>query len=142
MGSMSTMETRGLSVQQHEADRAVVITFHDSALVLPTTGVVHRDVKREVQRTVEDGHRHVVFNWENVTTLDSSGLGLLLVANRLAKANNARIYLCNASRMVGKLLHSMRMGDSFRVADSEDTVFTEIRSANQCESVAVATPGA
>ncbi len=127
---MTTTEL-GLAIETHDPDRAVVLKFHQDALTFPTTGAVHEEMRQAIEQAIAGGSRHLVFNWSNVSTLDSSGLGLMLIANQLASERGAKVHLCHISPMVAKLLHAMRIADEFGVGDTEELVLSEIRKSNR-----------
>lgn len=63
-----------------------------------------RDFKEAMDRLQQAGCRHVILNLEKVSFVDSSALGLLVVAHQNLKLKEGRISLVNPQSYVRQIL--------------------------------------
>ncbi len=81
---------------------------HGSATVLDINGrfdfAARREFKEAMDRLQQAGCRHVVLNIEQVSFVDSSALGLLVVAHQNLKLKEGRISLVNPQSYVRQIL--------------------------------------
>ena len=64
-----------------------------------------------LKKEIADGGREIVFDLASTTTLDSTGIGLLIAANNSLAPLQGAIRLINVSSDILKLLQSMRLVD-------------------------------
>jgi anti-anti-sigma factor len=55
---------------------------------------------QEINRSLSAGVRSILIDFENVTFMDSSGLGLLVVALKIVRASGGQLALCSISNEV------------------------------------------
>lgn len=81
---------------------------HESATVLDINGrfdfAARRDFKEALDRLQQAECRHVILNLEKVSFVDSSALGLLVVAHQNLKLKEGRISLVNPQSYVRQIL--------------------------------------
>jgi anti-sigma B factor antagonist len=85
-----------------------------------TLGDSSRSLLRVVEELVSAGHTHFLLDVAEVTHLDSSGLGTLLVSYNSLKAQGGSIGLLRAPRHVRELLELSRLTTVFLLFDSEE----------------------
>jgi len=68
---------------------------------------------------IAEAYHKIVINLENVTFVDSSGLGTLLFGRRLVEEQKGDIKLCYPQRRVTSLLHISQLDKVFEVHPSE-----------------------
>jgi anti-sigma B factor antagonist len=75
---------------------------------------------REIDDIVATGVADILVNFKNVTFMDSSGLGALLVAFKTAKAAGGKLYLCSVRPEIRILLDIANVEQFFEIfADQE-----------------------
>jgi anti-anti-sigma factor len=81
---------------------------HGSATVLDINGrfdfASRREFKEAMDRLQQAGCHHVILNLEKVSFVDSSALGLLVVAHQNLKLKEGRISLVNPQSYVRQIL--------------------------------------
>jgi stage II sporulation protein AA (anti-sigma F factor antagonist) len=61
-------------------------------------------IKRRSEQEFSEGNvKYVIFDFENVRFMDSSGIGL--ITGRYRKINGGRVYVINASENIDRLLY-------------------------------------
>jgi len=68
---------------------------------------------------LEDGHTKIVINLQNVTVIDSSGLGELIRCKTTAAAKNGEIKLLHVNLKARKLLTMAHLVGVFEMFDDE-----------------------
>ncbi|MBD3317343.1 MAG: anti-sigma factor antagonist [Chitinivibrionales bacterium] len=68
-----------------------------------------RDLRNQIQEMVTNGAKNIVFDFSDVTLVDSSGIGVLVGALNLVKKNGGSLQICNASPEVSRLLKLMHL---------------------------------
>jgi anti-sigma B factor antagonist len=74
---------------------------------------------REKVKGIAGGKKKVVLNMNDVTLIDSSGLGLLVSAHSSAKSKGASLRLCNLGSRFKELLQITKLLTVFEVSDTE-----------------------
>jgi anti-sigma B factor antagonist len=76
---------------------------------------------RETVRTLlATGQKKILLNMENVTYVDSSGLGTLVASHASAQTQGASLKLCNLSPKIKELLLVTKLVTVFEFYDSEE----------------------
>jgi len=65
---------------------------------------VRKDFKQTIDRLQTQGYRHIVLNLEQVSFVDSSALGLLVIAHQNLKLKAARLSLVKPQSYVKQVL--------------------------------------
>lgn len=71
--------------------------------VLNPSGILNStqaDLFEEINRSLSAGVRNILVDFKDVTFMDSSGLGLLIVALKTVQAVGGRLSLCSVSNEV------------------------------------------
>jgi anti-sigma B factor antagonist len=69
---------------------------------------------------INDGHKKILINLENVKSIDSSGLGELIRCRATAANNEAEIKLLHVNLKARKLLTMARLVGVFEMFDDEE----------------------
>jgi anti-sigma B factor antagonist len=96
-----------LKIASREVDGVVVLAL-DGRIVLGEETVALRD---KVKSLLGEGKKKIVLDLKNVTMIDSSGLGALVIAHTSAKTSGATLRLCNLGSRTNELLQLIRQVD-------------------------------
>ena len=75
------------------------------------TARITPDLKHEISLIKEDSIKNIIFDLEDVRYCDSSGLSVILIANRICEENNGSLVLCGASSNVHKLIEISQLNN-------------------------------
>lgn len=67
------------------------------------------EVRGRIKEEIDEGVREVVFDFSKTTSMDSTGIGLLIAANNSLNAVQGAVRLIHVSSDIMKLLQSMRL---------------------------------
>mgnify|MGYP003716104443 CR=1 FL=1 len=70
-----------------------------------------------------------VLNLDNVKIIDSCGVGLIIVANNVATASNAKLYLCNIKPFIVKIFDIMRISKHLSIHETEAAALSVVKQA-------------
>jgi anti-sigma B factor antagonist len=104
-----------LKITDREVDGVAVLTL-DGRIVLGEETVALRE---KVKGLLAAGKKKIVLDLQNVSMIDSSGLGALVTAHSSAKSTGATLRLCNLGTRTDELLQMTRLVTVFEVSDSE-----------------------
>ena len=76
-------------------------------------------LREKVKSLLAAGGKHIVLDLDNVTFIDSSGLGVLVSAYSSAKSIGAALRLSNVGPRLNELLQVTRLYTVFEVSDSK-----------------------
>ncbi len=103
-------------------DVTVRRTGHVSVIDLPgriTIGKGDIALRETVHGLLENGHQHILLNLENVSYMDSAGIGELVGCYNRVNEKNGAIKLLNASRRVYDLLQLTKLDEVFETFRDE-----------------------
>lgn len=93
------------------------ISNSDYALFEPV-GIIDEteaiSLKKRVMAAVKEGHHNLVISMQNVTFMNSSAVGTLVMLLKETRQNNGELYLCCLSDQVQVILELSRMNLVFR----------------------------
>ena len=75
------------------------------------TARITPDLKHEMSLLKDNSVKSIIFDLEDVRYCDSSGLSVILIANRLCEENNGSLVLCGASPNVQKLIEISQLSN-------------------------------
>ena len=108
-------ETVALKMTDREVDGTSVVTL-DGRIVL---GEESKSLREKLKDLVAEGKKQIVLNLDNVTYIDSAGLGILVAAHVSAKTQGASLKLCNLGRNFQELLQLTKLLMVFEVCNTE-----------------------
>lgn len=93
------------------------------------TGHQAKQLRYHIDDLVNNGVNIVLIDLQNVTFMDSSGLGALIAAQRIVKTANCQLFLCSIADQVKMLFEMNKLSRLFEIfADKEEfqnTFFAE-----------------
>jgi|ERR1700674_3462410 anti-sigma B factor antagonist len=104
-----------LKMTNLEVDGVAVVGL-DGRIVL---GEESNALREKVKSLIAGGKKNIVLNMNNVTFIDSAGLGTLVTAHHSAKSHGAALKLCHLGSKVQQLLQITKLFSLFDVCDTE-----------------------
>ena len=120
-------KSQGLSVTALNEDKTVILSFNDRSLNFYVTDSLKESLKDTINAKIDEGFQHFVLNLENVKIIDSCGVGLIIVANNVTAAKNAKLYLCNIKPFIIKIFDIMRISKHLSIFETEEAALAEIK---------------
>ena len=104
-----------LKMTQREVDGVTVVAL-DGRIVL---GEESNALREKIKALVAEGKKKIVLNMDNITFIDSAGLGTLVAAHHSAKAQGASLRLCHLGTKFQEVLQITKLLTVFDVYDTE-----------------------
>ena len=104
-----------LKMTNREVDGVAVLSL-DGRIAL---GEETNALREKVKDLIAGGKKKVVLNMNDVTLIDSSGLGALVSAHSSARSKGASLRLCNLGSRFKELLQITKLLTVFEVSDTE-----------------------
>ena len=104
-----------LKMTNREVDGVSVVAM-DGRIVL---GEESNALREKVKGLIADGKKKIVLNMDNVTFIDSAGLGTLVSAHHSAKTQGASLRLCHLGSKFQEVLQITKLLTVFDVHDTE-----------------------
>ena len=104
-----------LKMTQREVDGVTVVAL-DGRIVLGGESNALRD---KVKWLLAEEKKKMVLNMENITFIDSAGLGTLVTCHYTAKKEGASMRLCHLNTKFKELLHITKLLTLFELFDTE-----------------------
>jgi anti-sigma B factor antagonist len=82
-------------------------------------GQESKSLRENLKGLVAEGKKRIVLNMDNITYIDSTGLGALVAAQLSAKTQGASFKLCNLGRRFQELLQLTKLVTVFEVCNTE-----------------------
>ena len=120
-------KSQGLSLTVLKEDKTVIISFNDRSLNFYVTDSLKDSLKDTINHMIEEGFEHFVLNLDNVKIIDSCGVGLIIVANNVTAARDAKLYLCNIKPFIIKIFDIMRISKHLSIFDTEEGALDAVK---------------
>jgi anti-sigma B factor antagonist len=104
-----------LKLTNREVDGVAVVAM-DGRIVL---GEESNALRERVKALVAEGKKKIVLNMDNVTFIDSAGLGTLVASHHSAKAQGAALKLCHLGSKFQEVLQITKLLTVFDVYNTE-----------------------
>ena len=104
-----------LKITDRESEGITIVTM-DGRIVL---GEESNALRESVKTLLADNKKKIVLNMDNVTYIDSAGLGTLVAAFHSARAQGAVLKLANLGSKFQEVLQVTKLMTVFEVFDSE-----------------------
>ncbi|MEB3230705.1 MAG: STAS domain-containing protein [Leptolyngbyaceae bacterium] len=78
------------------------------------------EIREWVQESINTGARHLLIDFQDVTFINSSGLGALAIALKMVRDAGCRLALCSLSDQARMTLEISAMYKEFDIYDSSD----------------------
>lgn len=117
----SWKDSKGVSIVTPDLEHAVVAVFQDPSLnFYVVNNFLTEYLCCELTKKMEKGCLHCVLNFENVSIMDSCGVGLIIAIKKLVDAHGCKLYLTSIKSNVAKIFEILRFGSYFEFFDTED----------------------
>ena len=83
-------------------------------------GTKTKDFQHQLNKSIEVGAQVILIDFENVTFIDSSGLGALVKALKVANAAEVKLFLCSINEQIKMLFELTSMDSYFNICDSRE----------------------
>ena len=120
-------KSQGLAVTALNEDKTVILSFNDRSLNFYVTDSLKESLKDTINSKIDEGFKHFVLNLENVKIIDSCGVGLIIVANNVTAAKNAKLYLCNIKPFIVKIFDIVRISKHLAIFETEDDALAAVK---------------
>jgi len=104
-----------LKMTNREVDGVSVVAL-DGRIVL---GEESNSLREKVKGLIASGKKKIVLNMDNITFIDSAGLGTLVAAHHSAKSQNASLRLCHLGSKFQEVLQITKLLTVFEVYNTE-----------------------
>jgi len=104
-----------LKTTTREVDGVTVVAL-DGRIVL---GEESNALRERVKSLVAEGKKKIVLNMENISFIDSAGLGTLVAAHHSAKGQGASLRLCHLGAKFSEVLQITKLMTIFEVYNTE-----------------------
>lgn len=105
-----------MQINERQIDDVTILDLQGKLVI----GTGESALRESVQKALEDGNRHMLFNMREVTAIDSSGIGEMISAYTMASNQGARVVLCNLPRKIEDILRITHLITVFEVYESEE----------------------
>ncbi|MBD2726982.1 STAS domain-containing protein [Nostoc sp. FACHB-892] len=79
-----------------------------------------QNLRQNITETLEDGTKIVLVDFQDVTFMDSSGLGALVLAFKTLRAADSQLFLCSINEQVRILFELTNMDKVFEIFPSQE----------------------
>jgi len=93
--------------------------------------VAVNSLRREISDVVEGGTNIVLVDFQDVTFMNSSGLGALVSTLRVVRSAGAELFLCSLSEQVKMIFELTKMDRVFKMFNSRNEFEEKVASAEQ-----------
>ena len=121
--------TKAFAVTSLDEAETVIITFAETKLIASNADPLEKPLSETLKKNIDQGYRHFILNFQNVAIIDSSGVGLVIVANRIVSLHDAKLYLCGMRPCISHVLDLMSISKYLSIFDTEEEALAEVREA-------------
>lgn len=104
-----------LKTTNREVDGVAIVAL-DGRIIL---GEESNTLREKVKGLIAEGKKKIVLNMDNVTFIDSAGLGTLVAAHHSAKSQGASLRLCHLGSKFQEVLQITKLLTVFDVYKTE-----------------------
>ena len=104
-----------LKMSQHEVDGVTVVAL-DGRIVL---GEESNALREKVKGLLAEGKKKIVLNVNNITFIDSAGLGTLMASHHTAKKEGASLRLCQLDNKFQQVLQITKLLTVLYISNTE-----------------------
>ncbi len=124
---MTCIKGRGASITSLDEDSTMIVSVEDPTLSFKIAEPLKASLRETIRSKVDEGYLHFILNLQNVTTADSAGIALILIANNVTASRNTKLYLCHICPVIAGVLNTMRVLKYLSIFDTEEEALAEIR---------------
>lgn len=107
------MSSESYQIEKH--DKYTIITVNEDKFMAKMAP----DMKAELVVLNGNGTKNIIFDLSNTAYCDSSGLSVILVANRICKENNGCLVVCGLKPAVAKLIDISQLTSVLNITPSK-----------------------
>ncbi|MCC5815303.1 MAG: STAS domain-containing protein [Leptospira sp.] len=75
--------------------------------------------KERMMQAIQEDHDRIIINLEKVSFVDSSGFGLLIIANdKFQKKSGSQLYITNVAKSIQQIFKISKIGDVMHIFDN------------------------
>lgn len=89
-------------------------------------GTKAHQFRQEIQKLLQTDPKVIVIDFKDVSFMDSSGLGALVLSLKTVRAAGAKLFLCSVNEQVMMLLELTDMHKVFRIFESREELENDI----------------
>ena len=104
-----------INITNKDIDGVSVVSFNGRIVLGPESSALRERVKS----LLADGKKKIVLNMDNITFIDSAGLGTLVASHHTAKKEGASLRLCHLGSKFQEVLQITKLLTVFEVFDTE-----------------------
>ena len=78
------------------------------------------EFRQEISESVNNGTQVILVDFTNVTFMDSSGLGALVLSLKTIRTNGAKLFLCSLNEQIKMLFELTSMDRVFSICSSRE----------------------
>ncbi|MDZ7962139.1 MAG: STAS domain-containing protein [Aulosira sp. DedQUE10] len=102
--------------------------------VIKLSGVINsatsQDLRQSLNQLIEKGVKTILVDFQDVTFMDSSGLGALVLAFKTLRASDSKLVICSLNEQVRILFELTSMDQVFEIFHSQDEFHQTVLSKN------------
>lgn len=91
--------------------------YEPSGIINGTKG---NQFRQQIQKLLEEKPKVIIIDFKNVSFMDSSGLGALVLSLKTVRAAGAKLFLCSVNDQVMMLLQLTDMDKIFKIFESRE----------------------
>jgi len=114
-----------LKINQREMDGVAVMALEGRIVLGEESNALREAVKAHLAK----GQKKIVLNMDNVTYIDSAGLGTLVAAHHSAKQQGAGLRLCNLGSKFQEVLQVTKLLTVFDVYEDEGKAVSALKAS-------------
>jgi len=114
-----------LTITSGEVDGLTVVWLHGRIVLGEETGSLRETVKD----LIDHGKKKLILNMNNVTMIDSAGLGALVAAYSSTRSGGASLRLCHLGAKFNELLQITKLFTLFEVYNTQADAIDSFRSS-------------
>ena len=105
----------------------IIFEVHEAVMTARLFGELDHHAAAEIRETIDCSlkqyaMRDLVFDFANVTYMDSSGIGVLAGRYRKISCFGGKVYVIHANRRIRKILEMSGIGDIVEMIDQEEKI--------------------
>ncbi|ACK65886.1 anti-sigma-factor antagonist [Rippkaea orientalis PCC 8801] len=82
--------------------------------------------RKEINHLINNNATIIIVDFQNVTFMDSSGLGALVLSLKMAKSHGTKLFLCSINDQIRMLLELTSMDKIFEIFPNLETLKQQI----------------
>jgi len=90
-------------------------------------GTKTADFQHQIEQCVESGVHTILVDFQQVTFMDSSGLGGLVKALKTVKAADVKFFLCSINEQIGMLFELTSMDNYFTILSDREEFTKQLK---------------